>query len=80
MNFFELMATEHQLKEVRISEQESSNTVEIEELIAMMSQKDGKVSKDFQHQGLSSDHKVQMYCNNQECNKFQVHQLTTWIF
>lgn len=61
--------------EVRTSEAESAGTVSVDELIAIMSQKDGKVSKDFHHQGFSSDQEAQMYCNNQDCNKFEVHQV-----
>jgi hypothetical protein len=77
MNFLKLTATLHQPMEVRTSTEVSVETVAVDELIAMMSQKDEKVSKVFHHQGLSSDQEAQMYCNNQECNKFQVDEVLT---
>jgi hypothetical protein len=63
--------------EVRTSKKAFVGTVAVDELIAIMSKKDEKDSKDFHHQGLSGDQEAQMYCNNRECNKFQVHQVLT---
>lgn len=69
MNFLKLVATNYQPVEVRISRDRSTG---VDQFAVMMSRKDGKVSEVIQHQDLSSDQDIQMYCNNSECSKLEV--------